>query len=163
MNEYEDTLVERYRVAPDFLAALKKCIAAEDAALEAAGLNPEDTGTAIDPASNSPTAQPMPASPAPPESDRPEDNRTALCDIYGRVAFKFYEEKLSGIFYQDALDAIDDPNQLNQINQLFPGHKEGIAQLTTLLKLILQKAYTTSWPSAQAFSDNEREVCLANN
>jgi hypothetical protein len=96
-------------------------------------------------------------------SDKSKANKIVLCDISARVAFKLYGEKLSGVSYQDALDAIDDQDQQKQLNQLFPDHTEGIDQLTALLKLILQKAYTTSWSSAQEFSDHEREVCLANN
>ncbi len=37
IDKNEDTLVERFHLTPDFQAALKKCIAAEDAALKAAG------------------------------------------------------------------------------------------------------------------------------
>jgi hypothetical protein len=96
-------------------------------------------------------------------SNDARDNRIVLCDISARVAFKVYGEKLSGISYQGALDAIDDRDQQKQLNQLFPGHTEGINQLTTLLKLILQIAYTSSWSSAQEFSEHEREICLADN
>ena len=76
LDELEDTLVERYRLAPDFLAALKKCIAAEDAALKAAGLNPEDTGTAVDPAPV-PAQAPAPAVTPPPVLPKaPDMNET---------------------------------------------------------------------------------------
>ena len=77
------------------------------------------------------------------------------CDAYARAALRFYEARLSGITHLAELQEV--PAVIQSLNPLGETNPEGAIDVTLM---VLQHAYTFSFPSAQAFADFELKTCL---
>ena len=76
------------------------------------------------------------------------------CDAYTQAALKFYEARLAGVTHLIELREV--PAVVETLNPS-GGDPEGVIDVTLM---VLQHAYTFSFPSAQAFADYERTLCL---
>jgi hypothetical protein len=97
---------------------------------------------------------------APASSSAQSESTTGNCDIFNRIATAPHTEKLQGLSYDEVSRAFDDPS--SQINQALAANSEAAQRLHDTVHLIVKKAYTTAWPSPQAFPDHELAVCLGN-
>jgi hypothetical protein len=86
------------------------------------------------------------------------DDKIALCDIFSRIGLKIYSEKILGMSYDAALNAV--PMQSMTLDQALADQPEKLKTIHNVIHIILQKAYTSSWPSPEAFAEEQRSICL---